>query len=114
MTNERWEEFIESAQTRFDNVLVTSEDLYNPAGDVIQGTIDVHKFTLAGFGRFKVIRENKPVVLEKKMHYSHRQGDTARSEYLLSDSELSHKIFVYKENPDDDEWEEVKASTLGL
>ena len=114
MTNERWEEFIETAQAGFQNVVVTSEDLLSPSGEFAPGNADIVTFTMPGVGKFKVMRENKPVVLEKKMHYSHRQGDTARSEYVLSDSEFSHRVRVFKEAEDDDEWQEVKADSLGL
>jgi hypothetical protein len=66
-----------------------------------------------GQGKFKVVRENRPLILEKKMHYSHRPGDTARTEYKLSETEVTHKLRVYKE-VDFDEWEEVTLDKLGL
>ncbi|MDQ3018886.1 MAG: hypothetical protein M3Q64_03380 [bacterium] len=113
MTNERWEQFIENAHNVFENVVVTSEDLLDPTGEFAPGTADSAEFTLPGSGRYRVVRENKPVVLEKKMHYSHQQGATARSEYVLSDSEFSHKIKVFKQD-EDDEWEEVRPESLGL
>ncbi len=111
MTDERWEEFTEMAQGKFQHVMVSKEDLLG-RNDEVQGSSDVVKFFIEGMGHFKVVRENKPVVLDKKQFYSHRQGDTARTEYTFSDTELSHKIRVYKEV--DDEWEEISAETLGL
>lgn len=111
MTDERWEQFVEMAKGKFQNVSVAEEDLLSPAGEV-QGKSDVVNLTIPGMGSFQVVRENKPVVLDKKQFYSHRQGDTARTEYVLSDTELSHKIRVFKEV--DDEWEEVSADALGL
>lgn len=116
MTDERWEQFVESAQERFENVGVTLEKWHEDAhGNAIEnGTKNVVEFTMPGTGdRFKVERENRPAVLEKKQHYSHRQGDTARTEYVLSDTEFSHKVRVYKED-DYGEWEEVRAESLGL
>jgi hypothetical protein len=113
MTDERWEQFVETAKSTFQNVVENSEDLQDPAGEFAPGNADIIEFTLPASGRYKVVRENKPVVLEKKMHYSHRQGDTARSEYILSDTDFSHKVRVYKED-EYGEWEEVKAESLGL
>ena len=116
MTDERWEQFVESAQSRFEDVGITMEkwaedDHGNPIED---GTKNVVEFALPGTGdRYQVVRENKPAVLDKKQHYSHRQGDTARTEYVLSDSEYSHKVRVYKED-NYGEWEEVRAESLGL
>jgi len=111
MTDERWDQFIEMAKGKFQNVSVRQEDLLGPTGEV-QGKSEVVKLTIPGMGDFQVVRENRPVVLDKKMHYSHRQGDTARTEYVLSDTEFSHKVRVYKDV--DDEWEEISADTLGL
>ncbi len=107
MTDERWEEFIETAKQQFQEVRVSSE-----RGEEADETIDVVTFELAK-QVYKIERQNRPVVLEKKQHYSHRQGDTARTEYVLSDTEFSHKIKVYKENMYGD-WEEVSATSLGL
>lgn len=107
MTDERWEEFIDSAKQRFEKVNLSTAE-----GSEDRVTIDTLTFSMAG-QNFKVERENRPVVLEKKQFYSHRQGDTARTEYVLSDTELSHKIKVYKENMYGD-WEEVGAAGLGL
>jgi hypothetical protein len=114
MTDERWEEFVESAKQRFEDVDVKNEPWEESfGGQATSGTNNAVEFTMPGTGdRYKVVRENKPVVLDKKQHYSHRQGDTARTEYVLSDTELSHKIRVYKEDYGD--WDEVRADSLGL
>jgi hypothetical protein len=116
MTDERWEEFVESANQRFENVGVSLERwLEDDHGNPIEnGTKNVVEFSLPQTGdNYKVVRENRPAVIDKKQHYSHRQGDTARTEYILSDTEFSHKVRVYKEN-DYGEWEEVRAESLGL
>ncbi len=116
MTDERWEQFVETADERFENVGISLEKVFeDDRGEVVEGgTKNVVEFTLPTTGeRYKVVRENKPVVLDKIQHYSHRQGDTARTEYVLSDTEFSHKVRVYQENEYGD-WEEVKAESLGL
>ena len=115
MTDERWEQFVEDATSKFENVGVTAEPWEEDrGGQVTSGINNVVEFTLPGVGdRYKVVRENKPAVLDKKQHYSHRQGDTARTEYVLSDTEMSHKMKVYKED-DYGEWDEVRPESLGL
>lgn len=110
MTNEKWEELNELTKKHFKGVESYTEDLVLEDGHV--ASQDILIFTTPQ-GKYKLIRENKPVVLEKKMHYSHRPGDTARTEYKLSDTELSHKLHVFKEL-DFDEWEEVTLTDLGL
>lgn len=116
MTDERWEQFVETAQGRFENVGITLEKWHeDDHGNAVEnGTKNVVEFNLPNGGdRFRVERENRPAILDKKQHYSHRQGDTARTEYVLSDTEFSHKVRVYKEN-DYGDWEEVRAESLGL
>ena len=62
---------------------------------------------------YKLVRENRPVVLEKKGLYSHRAGQSAQTQYKFSETEFSHKLKVYKEMGFED-WEEVTLDKLGL
>lgn len=105
MTDDKWEQLVELAKQHFKNVSLHTEELE-------QGTEDILEFENPS-GKFQVVRENTPVVLEKKQHYTHRPGDTARTEYKFSDTELAHKIYVYKEDYNG-EWEEVTLDKLGL
>ena len=90
---------IERAKAQFADVSVRTEDLLAETadGEEKQGTQDILEFSTP-LGAFRIVRENKPVLLEKKMHYSHRQGQAARSEYVFSDSEFTHKLIIYKED----------------
>ena len=114
MTNERWQQFIDLAQEQFENVDVQNEDLIfeTEEGPQKQGTIDTLTFERGG-DTFKLERENKPMVLDKKMHFAKRASDTARAEYVLSETEFSHKLRVYKENMNGD-WDEISTESLGL
>lgn len=112
MNDERWQALIEQAKKNFSDVAVSTDDLIVETGDglVKQGSIDVLEFT-NDIGTFKLVRENRPVVLDKKMHYSHRQGDSARTEYVLSDTEFSHKLLFYKQDSSGD-WREIESANL--
>lgn len=105
---------VDQAKKNFQDVALYTEDLLaeTPDGLVKQGTQDILEFTNTG-GKFKIVRENKPVVLEKKEHYSHRQGDSARTEYVFSETEFSHKAKFYKEDAMG-EWQELSADSLGV
>jgi hypothetical protein len=114
MTNEKWEQLVEMVQKNFNDVSLRTEPLMIETGGVAeaQGTQDILEFETPA-GHFQLVRENRPAVLEKKMHYSHRAGDTAQTEYKLSDTEFTHKLRVYKED-EFGEWEEVTLDKLGL
>ena len=76
MNDEKWQALIEQVKTKFQDVSLTTEDLLQMTGEgeVKAGTQDILEFETPQ-GRFRIIRENKPVLLDKKMHFSHRQGD---------------------------------------
>lgn len=113
MTNEQWDQLVENVQTQFKGVKLWNEDAGEDAEGAGHGRrANVIEFSVPN-GRFKVVREHHPVVLDKKMHYSHRPGDTARTEYKFSDTEVNYKLRVYKES-DIDEWDEVTLDKLGL
>lgn len=115
MQDERWQQLVEMIRKNFKNVSLHSEDLILETADgpIKQGTQDVLVFDHLSMEKYKLVRENKPVVLEKKQHFSHRMGNTARTEYKHSDSEFSHKLRVFKE-VGFDEWSEVTLDKLGL
>lgn len=123
MTDDKWQELVETAQKNFKGAKLTTEDLILETQDGPQkkGTQDVLEFglpqggpsTSLGARRYKLVRENKPIVLEKKELYSHRGGSAAQTQYKFSATEYSHRLRVYKE-VGFDEWDEITLDTLGL
>jgi hypothetical protein len=112
MNNEQWEQIVENLRAQFKGVEVFEEEIEQG----MEGSRGVHADIVifnTPRGRFRLVRESRPVVLEKKQLYSHRPGDTARTEYKFSDTEFTHKLKLYREN-DDLEWEEVTLDQLGL
>jgi len=109
MNDEKWQLLIEQVKAKFGDVSLHTEDLLVETADgvVKQGTEDILEFE-NDIGRFQIARENKPVLLDKKMHFSHRQGDSARTEYVFSENELSHKLVIYKEDQNG-EWRKLDA-----
>ena len=67
MQDEKWQDLVDTAQKHFKFVTLTTEDLIMDTqdGPIKTGTQDVLIFTNPA-GKFKVVRENKPVVLEKR------------------------------------------------
>ena len=115
MQDDRWQQLTEMARKNFKNVNLHSEDLIMETqdGPIKQGTKDILEFDHADGDRYRLVRENRPVVLEKKEHFTHRMGATARTEYKHSDTEFSHKLRVFKETGFD-EWDEITLDSLGL
>ena len=55
-------------------------------GPIKQGTQDILIFEKSIRINFKLVRENRPVVLEKKEMYSHRAGQSAQTQYKFSEN----------------------------
>ena len=108
MDNDKWEALKEELNRKFKVEDEHFEDLtMNTAeGTVIQGKVEVLIFE-SPIGKIKLTRETKPVVLDKKIIYSHQQGKSGRAEYTFSETEFSHKIKAYKWDDDNDEWKQI-------
>lgn len=115
MQDEKWEQLIELARQHFKNAQLSKEDLIveTPDGPQKQGTQDVLEFLHPSGDKYRLVRENRPVVLGKKEMYSHRAGQSAQTQYKFSETEFSHKLRVYKEEGFD-EWEEITLDSLGI
>jgi hypothetical protein len=114
MDTDRWEQIKENIKEKFKVLEEGTEDLTVPTadGDVKSGQVE---FLIAQtpLGKIKLCFESRPVVLDKKFIYSHRAGQSGRTEYEFSDTEFTHKIKAYKWNDDFDDWKEIDASTFG-
>jgi len=51
-------------------------------------------------------------VLEKKFHYTHRQGASSRVEYKFSDTEKSYRLRVFRWDDLDDDWKEIETKNV--
>ncbi len=109
MTEEKWEQLKENLLSRFPEATVFREPLVEHGEE--RGVSEVVEFE-SPLGLMRVVRQSKPKVLDKTFHYSHRPGDTARVDYVLSDTEFTHILVVLKEV--DGEWEQVDFGDLGF
>lgn len=114
MTDERWNALVEMGQKNFQNFSYRTEDLVVETEDrtVKQGTQDIMEFQ-NDIGSFKVVRETKPKVLDKKMHFSHQQGKSSQAEYVFSETETVKQVRFFMLD-DMDEWKEIDSSYLGV
>ena len=108
MTEERWEQFKDLAKKQFSDVIITTEEL----PDDQPGESEILEFT-SPLGAFRLVRETRPLVLEKKEHYAKRATDVAEIEFVYSDTEVTHKLKIYKDDGLG-EWEEISGDSLGL
>jgi len=107
MQDEKWQQVIGMVKDKFE---ITDQG-EGELEDIPRSKVEWYEFE-GPIGKMKVERTTKPIVLDKKMTYSKRMGDTAAVEYIYSDDEYSHKFraYVWK----GDEWVEVEAGAFDL
>ena len=93
-------------EERFEDIIKQTAD-----GPVVAGKSEIIIFE-SPIGKTKLVRESRPIVLDKKEFYSHQQGKSARTEYEFSDTEFSHKIKAYKWDNYEDDWLEMDADAF--
>ena len=104
MSPDKWEDIKDMAKKNFE-VLETGK---SENGDVITEDLIFN----GPLGKVKLQYVSKPLVLSKKVTYSKRMGDTAKVDYVTSDTEKTNTLFAYKWDPASDTWIEINAATF--
>lgn len=114
MSPERWAQIKNTVQKQFGIQEQGTEDLMVQTGEGPKKQGEAEFVIFSGpMGQMKLQFQKKPKLEEKKFHFSHRQGDSARVEYRFSDSEMVYALKVYKWNEAEDEWKEIDAGAFG-
>jgi hypothetical protein len=117
MDIDKWEQLKEELKRKYTVESETTEDLIVETGDgpVKQGHAEAIVFINEDMSpqmSFKLVFETRPVVTDKKVIYSHRAGQGARTEYEFSETEKSHKLKAYTWDDDKEEWKEIDAGNF--
>lgn len=109
MTDEKWQNLVESIREKFGIEKEYSEPIFVDSGgeEVEAGKKEIIEFNGAS-GKMKLERTCKPVVLEKKLHY-HKRKDGAQAEYKFSEDEFSYHVdgFIWDETLND--WQKIEV-----
>jgi len=106
MDDERWEELVNRVELK----LKVSEKKSQTAPD---GRTKIEFVVFAGpEGKMKLQRTTRPLVLEKKMHYSKRIGSAPAAEYVYSPTEKVQRVQLFKWSEKDQDWEEIRLDRL--
>lgn len=110
MQDEKWADLTDNIETNFKILERHTEDdvFEDDVGNQFKGTKDIVIFE-GPLGKTKVERTNRPVILDKKTHYHKTAGGGAKIEYVVSETEFTHRIKAYRWNENLGDWEEVEA-----
>lgn len=108
-----WEDKKEELKRKFKltNEQVENNDIEDDFGVKGEEKKEVLEFeSLAG--KIKIEYITRPVIIDKKMHYAKTHGGGALVEYVLSQTEFTHKIRAYKWDIYNDQWEELDGGII--
>ena len=107
MNDQRWEEVLRKLDRQFGNLEfdeVEDEETHAVVESVIW---------TSPMGRMKLARTTRPLVVDKKLHFSNRAGGGSHVEYVYSDTESTSRIRLYLWSEPRNDWDEVDASAFG-
>jgi hypothetical protein len=109
MQDEKWENLLDNLEIKFGKLerkrsKSTSED---DVGHEITAIDEWVEFD-SPIGKMKLVRTTRPMIIDKKFHYTHTGGSKGKVEYVLSDTEKSHKVTLYRWNDIKNDWLEVE------
>lgn len=115
MTQDKWDEVKDMVKSKFEVLEEKVEPLFLKTGliDADQqkiGDKDVLVFD-GPMGKIKLEYLVKPVVLDKKEHYTKRGGTSSQTEYILSDTEFVRRMEAFRWI--NGFWEKIDASSFG-
>ncbi|MCX5800593.1 MAG: hypothetical protein NTX17_04330 [Candidatus Eisenbacteria bacterium] len=106
MDDERWEELV----NRIELKLKVSEKKSVTGSD---GKTKIETVIFSGpEGKMKLERTSKPLVLDKKTHYSKRIGSAHSTEYVYSPTEKVQRVQLFKWSETEQDWEEIRLDRL--
>lgn len=116
MTEEKWQQIKSMVQKNYQ-VLEESNlpiMIKSDTDDLAEKKIGDKEMLifLGPSGKIKLEYTIKPVVLERKEHYSHRQGANSKTEYIYSDSEFTRRMEAYQWSKTNDEWQKIDGNAF--
>lgn len=114
MTEEKWENIKGMVKDKFADVDEKIEPLELKIGLIDTQKIGQKEILIfaSPIGKIKLEYVSKPVILDKKEHYSKRMGASSQTEYILSDTEFSSHMDAYKFDETTNEWIKIDSSSF--
>jgi len=114
MNDEKWGDIVELVEQKFGIIERNKEEV--PIGDDFEEDKSREKIDSVIFngplGKMKIQRITRPVILDKKAHYTKTIGKGAQVEITYSDSETTSKVKAFKWDDIDKNWVEIEADKL--
>ena len=107
MNDQRWEEVLRRLDRQFGSL--EFDEIEDEETHAVVESVAWR----SPMGRMKLTRTTRPLVVDKKLHYSNRAGGGSYVEYVYSDTETTSRIRLYRWSDALNDWEEIDASAFG-
>jgi len=106
MNDQRWEEVLRRLDKHFGNLE------FDESEDEETRAVAESVTWQSPQGRMRLVRTTRPLVVDKKTHYSNRAGGGTHVEYVYSKTESTSRIRLFKWSDPLNDWEEIDATSL--
>lgn len=106
MNDEKWQFIIGHIKDNFELISHITQDLPEEAGP---GTVEIVEFK-GPLGLMRLERTTQPLVIDKKTIGSRRIGSHTEVQYIYSDTEKIHKLKIFRQDPNGNDWLEVEQA----
>jgi len=107
MNDQRWEEVLRRLDRQFGDLE------FDEIEDEETRTVTESVAWQSPQGRMKLLRTTRPLVVDKKLHYSNRAGGGTHVEFVYSETETTSRIRLFRWSEPMSDWEEIDASAFG-
>jgi len=108
MNPDKWAQIKEMIEDKFEIVKKDKEELGEGQGDK-----EIIEFK-GPIGLLRLEYIEKPLILDKKTHYSRRIGSDVKVDYIYSDTEKTYEMKALLWSEDDQAWQKFSADKLGV
>lgn len=106
-----WEDILDRLEQQYGKLEVEkfSETREDDTGQKMVSDIQRVEFKTP-MGEMRVEQVVSPMILDKRTHYTHTAGARADVEFVLSETEKTTKVRVFRYDKDMDEWIEINSN----
>jgi hypothetical protein len=108
MNDQRWEEVLRRLDKSFGDL--EFDEIEEEETQAVTETV----VWTGPQGKMKLARITRPLVVDKKTHFSNRAGGSTHVEYIYSKTESTSRVRLYRWNEATSDWVEMDAADLGV
>jgi len=108
MNDQRWEEVLRRLDKQFGDLE------FDEIEDEETHTVTESVVWKSPLGRMKLARATRPLVVDKKVHFSNRAGGGTHVEYIYSKTETTSRVRLFRWSDASSDWQEMDAADLEI